>query len=252
MMQRRKRKRGVTFARMGRQMRARRLFAPQRGFARLGGFYGRYAGAGGRQRRYGRGETKFFDTPISFVNLNNLAGEVFQDSVNLIPQGVQEDERVGRKCNLVSMEMKLQYTAGADADEPYDDVIRIIIFLDKQANGAIATPQEILQDPTVFSFYNLENSSRFRILYDNTQSFNSLGATDADPINHIPKYSARNRYLRCYKRMNLPIEFGGTTGALTEVRSNNIGILGIRQAAGIVEQPVISGNGRVRVRFSDN
>jgi len=67
------------------------------GYDRTGGSYGRYAGRGA--------ELKFFDTSLSF--LFDTTGEVpATGQLVLIPQGVTESTRVGRKCVIKSVHLK--------------------------------------------------------------------------------------------------------------------------------------------------
>lgn len=120
--------------------------------------------------------------------------------------------------------------------------MRVIVFLDRQANGTAATVTDILETAQYNSFNNLANSSRFRIMYDKRHDMNyfntqTSGGQDIDGTNISGSFFAN---------VNLPIEFSSTTGVIGEIRSNNIGLLLISDSQqGYLE-------GRVRVRFSDS
>jgi len=227
---------------MGRRMKPRRLFAPQRGFLRVGGFYGRYAGAPGVGRYGQRPELKFRDIIVAPV-VPAVAGTITSPSVNLIPQGVTESERVGRKCTLKAVSFHFQMEL-PDTTVPgqTSDRVRIIVYLDKQANGATAAVLNILETATINSFFNLEESSRFRLLYNRFHDISSqsggVGATFAS----AELLKTVNWGTRCSK----PIEFSGVTGAIGEIRSNNVGVLMISEKARTVVGYT------VRIRFQDS
>lgn len=216
----------------------RKMTIPARGkgYMRTGGFYGRYANGG---------ELKFHDLDIDDAIIDN-AGTV-TNSVNLIPQGVEEKERIGRKCTLKHLSWKY------DIDLPVrdavgvpsnGDVVRVIVFVDKQANGATAVTTDILETAQYQSFYNLANQNRFRILCDKTTAINydSLASDGAGVVSQAEV----TRSYTFNKTLNLPIEFSSTTGAITEIRSNNIGVL-------LLSRSAFAGfNSTMRIRFSDS
>ncbi len=222
------------------QKRARRSpIVPGR--TRVGGYYGRYSGTGGRTS----GELKFHDFTVDDAVI--AAGGVITDTINIIPQGVTEVQRIGRKCTIRSImwrgkvslpELELEGNPGTP------ERVRLILYLDKQCNGATATALGILEAVTPDDYRNLANSGRFNILMDKnivlnystlshfaTNSFSMAGVT---------------RNFSFFKKCAIPIEFDSTTGALTEIRSNNLGLLIVAEdgAASLVS--------RVRLRFSDN
>lgn len=212
----------------------RKMFIP--GVDRTGGFYGRYAGRDG--------ELKFHDVTFTVATVGATAS--LKDSFNLIPQGITEDERIGRKCALRSFTIK--YTYGLPIRDavalPIDgDVMRIIFYMDKQTNGATATSANILKSDFWMSFRNLAESQRFVILMDKvvTANYMGLGSDNAGVVSQ----SEVVKHGSFYKKCNIPIEFSGVTGAITEIRSNNIGCLVISKNG------VMSFDSRARVRFSD-
>ncbi len=207
------------------------------GFTRTTGFYGRYAP--------GTGELKFHDVAVDDAVVPT-AGAIL-DSINLIPQGVTEKTRVGRKCVIRSINWRFNYSLPAQADQAdigTGETIRIIMFLDKQCNGATATVLGILETADYQSFNNLANKGRFRTLMDRTYPLNRINSvTDGASTSSSALLTYCDTF---FKKVNIPIEFDNTTGAITEIRSNNVGVLFITQAG------VAGFNSNVRVRFSDN
>ncbi len=212
----------------------KKAFTP--GVDRTGGFYGRFSGRDG--------ELKFFDVDFNDAVISNN-GTVFP-SLNLIPQGITQSTRVGRKCTIKSIywryELELPLN-DAVATPERGDMCRLIVFLDKQCNGATAVTTDILEGTDWKDFRNLANSQRFTIFLDKTITLNYLGlASDgAGVVTQAPLEYAGTFYKAC----NIPIEYNATTGVITEIRSNNIGILLISNHA---QAGLLS---KIRLRFAD-
>ena len=204
----------------------------QPGVNRTGGFYGRYAGRGA--------ELKFFDTATSF-NIDQTAEVPPTGQLNLIPQGVTESTRVGRKCVLKSIQGRwdIAYSPGAAAVGATTAAVYLV--LDKQANGAAATYADVFGGSIATQgLHNLANSQRFVVLKKWVWTFNATaGVTTA--------YNSVVKHVDWYKKCNIPLEFSSTTGAITELRSNNVFLL----AGAYNTDDVVGVSGNVRVRFSD-
>lgn len=205
-----------------------------RGYTRSTGFYGRYPPLGS--------ELKFFDTSFTFSV--DTTGEVpATGQLCLIPQGVTESTRVGRKCIIKSLRLTLniQVTPGALATA--SDTGVIYVMLDTQTNGAAASIADIFTTTTdiTVALRNLNNVERFKILKILRYKYSpGAGATTA--------FNTETIHKECYLgNLNIPLEFSSTTGAITELKSNNIficaGSHGLDDAAAVT--------GRARVRFSD-
>lgn len=210
------------------------------GVARIGGFYGRFAGPGA--------ELKFLDTVRADATLA-LAGAVIDDSLNHIPQGNTESERIGRKVVIRGLRLKGRIknsptTAQTTTDQRY----RIIVYCDKQANGATAVVTDILETAVIDSFRNLANVQRFQILYDKTKNM-IMPAVAQTAAGTFTTYSCEYGQQFSMK-LNLPIEFdnSATTGVITSIRSNNIGLLAMCSTND--NPPVFAYT--VRIRYSDN
>lgn len=204
-----------------------------KGRERIGGFYGRFTGR--------NAENKFFDTALSF-GFDNTGEVPATGQLALIPQGVTESTRVGRKCVIKSIQLRgqLTYTPGASAGGAC--VGYMYLVWDKQCNGAAAAMTDVLTSaagPT--GLINLANSERFVVLRRWHVPFNSsAGVTTA--------YATRAVPIDYFKKCNIPIEFSSTTGAITEIKSNNLFLL----AQSSIEDDLIAMSGAVRLRFSDN
>ena len=193
------------------------------------------------------GEKKFFDTVrASFTPATT--GTIANLSLNLIPQGVTESERVGRKCTIKNVTIRGQVLMNTTATAANTaTIVRIIVYLDKQANGQTAAVTDILDSATEFSFNNMSNKGRFITLGQerialSCPSGSGRGSTDT------LSYGENVAAYFFNKEVNIPVEFStGGTGAITEIRSNNIGVLAIQGSQALANMEYIS-----RVRFTDN
>ncbi len=218
------------------QLRFQRRFRGRfvKGYDRTGGFYGRF-----RQN----GELKFHDVDLDDAVVDS-AGAITA-SVCLIPQGVTEKTRVGRKCTIRSINWDYEIDLPekvAQATPPVPEHFRIIMYLDKQANGATATVTGILESADYQSFNNLANSSRFYTLMDRRFTMQYTAAIGITASSDWPQQLRRGSF---YKRCNIPLEFDSTMGVITEIRSNNIGVL-------LITRGGVGGfASKIRLRFSD-
>jgi len=203
------------------------------GYVRTGGYYGRFSGPGA--------ELKFFDTALSF-NVDATGEVPATGQLVLIPQGVTESTRVGRKCVLKSIQMRILANYQPAAAAVATTNAWIYLVLDKQCNGAAAAVTDVFASATLSTaMHNLSNSQRFVILKKIKMTFNPpAGATTA--YNNIAKQ------VEMFKKCNIPLEFSSTTGAITEIRSNNIFLLA---GSDTLSDDTVVVAGNARVRYSD-
>jgi len=212
--------------------RVKRVAAP--GYQRTGGFYGRYAGRGAEQ--------KFFDTALSF-NFDATGEVPATGQLVLIPQGVTESTRVGRKCVIKSVQMKGVTNAVPGGGGPGATSAYLYLVLDKQCNGAAAAVTDVLTSNVLTTaFRNLANSSRFVILKKWVWVHNAQAGV-------ATAFGTTQKRFDFYKKCNIPLEFSSTTGAITELKSNNLFLLA---GADSLSDDTISMIGNCRVRFADN
>ncbi len=210
--------------------RPRRVYRP--GYDRTGGYYG----------RVGHGELKFHDVDLDDAAIST-GGDIVA-SVALIPQGTTEVQRNGRRCTIKAINWRYDLnlaTQDAVATPPVTDTVRVIMYLDRQCNGAAPAVTQILESADFQSFNNLAEKNRFRTLMDRTvnMNFDNLASDGAGVVSATSKQVS----FQFYKKVNIPMEFDSTTGAITEIRSNNIGVLMISK------NNVTVMAGKIRLRF---
>lgn len=209
------------------------------GYTRSGGSYGRY----GRLAAL-RGlvpEKKFFDTALSF-NFDSTGEVPATGQLALIPQGDTESTRDGRKAMIESIQIRgeLIFTPGAAASAAAADVTHLYLVLDTQCNGAAAQATDVFTGNNfATAMLNLNNSGRFRILKHWVHTWApGAGVTGA--------YINCAKQLEYYKKCKIDMDWSSTTGALTEIRSNNIFLLA---GSGLGTDDTVSFTGTCRLRF---
>jgi len=195
--------------------------------------------AGAYARSHSSYEKKYLDTSTATTAF--AAAGTIVSTLNAIPQGATDQERIGNKCQLRNINSTMliaipsQVTAAAG-----DAIFRAIYYIDYQANGAAAAVTDILKTAAWNSHRNMNQVDRFKILSDKTWVFMPLRGPGADAsVDYfaVKKFSWKG---------NLPLFFSGATGAITELKSNNIGVLLISNSTTIPTHQL-----QVRVKFTE-
>ncbi len=197
-----------------------------------------------KKQTFPRQELKFVDTAEADSAIG-AAGEIYEDSVVEIDQGTGDSNRVGRKVIVRSMHMRYSVSLpNTSAGGSTSDILRIIVYQDKQANGATAAVTDILEAANIFSFNNLSNKGRFRSLMDKTHNIGSTTGAGNGTTNVFGK--KEEHYDWHSKDLSIPLEYKGTGNAIADLTSNNIGILAVSEGG------LATLETNVRVRFTDS
>ncbi len=192
-------------------------------------------------------ELKFHDLDIDDA-LIAQAGTIAQVSCVTIAQGTLENNRIGRKCTITNINWRwdivLNDTATADTTA---EVVRVILFQDKQTNGngVAATAALILETDDYQSFNNLAEKGRFKILLDRFYDLNAVSGSGQNAADVFGEVVVNDSvYLKCA----IPIEYDNSvnTGAIGSVRTNNIGVLLLSKDGNLT-----TFSSKMRLRFSD-
>ncbi len=212
----------------------RRAF--RQGFDRVGGNYRRFPQSGG--------ELKWLDTNLDVAALTAAAQFIPSEGLlNTIVQGTGESQRVGRKTVIKKIHMRYNLNLFAGISQANHEDVRVILYVDKQANGAIGTAITILQTDNFQSYRNMENVGRYTVLMDRMHAMNHSAAGGNGTA--IETCTTTSNY-RFNKNCNIPIEFSGANGTIDEVRSNNIGLMVLCATGGVVKF-----EGICRIRYTD-
>lgn len=125
-----------------------------------------------------------------------------------IGQGDAVSDRQGDSIKVTKLQMKYYIEQGGSATQTQ---IRIMLILDKQANGALPSVGDFLLDASVddqlVSLLNLDNKFRFIVLYDRLITLSSSGT--------------RTIGGKVFKKMQTHIRYSGTTNSTSNIQSNN-------------------------------
>lgn len=188
-------------------------------------------------------EHKFLDTTVAATTAA-AAGTILSSSLNVIAQGNGESDRAGRRVTVKSVMMRACARLPSSASGgSTSDVVRVIVYQDKQTNGAAATVTDILESADYRAFNNLANKNRFVILKDKTMELNVGGGSATGTI----VFAEYFKHFNAFKKVNIQIEYDNSvsTGAISSQRSNNIGVLAIsRDGTATIEYTA-------RIRYTD-
>jgi len=212
------------------------LVARYPGVVRTGGAYGKY---GINARNAGlQPELKFFDTNHSW-SFDTTPEIQTPSSLNLIPQGTGEFQRDGRSCVIKSIQIVADLLMVPAAATTVSVGCFMALVLDTQANGAAPAFADVFDfNSAADCLPNLNNEGRFRVLKKWYWVFKPTAGVSA-------AYNHDRKHINFYKRCNIALEFSSSTGALTELRSNNI-FLATASTGG---DDLVSISGVSRLRF---
>lgn len=186
-------------------------------------------------------ELKFHDLGLNFL-FDSLGEVPATGQLNLIAQGDTESTRDGRQCNLESIQMRLlaRFDPGVGTPATGAGTCHMYVVLDKQANGAAAAITDVVQTTNLATaLINLNNSRRFRIIKKFKFTFEPKSGVSG-------AFNTQVLHKEWYKKLNIPLDFQGTTGAITELRSNNLFL--IAGSDGFTDDTV-NLTGAMRLRF---
>lgn len=206
----------------------------------------------GRDRTVGNYErtlpgTEEKNKDVHIANTQVLTdGNIFNGGSFLqIQQGNEVNMRVGRKLLVKKFQTRICLVLDTElglGNYPQGDVVRIIVYQDKQTNGAAAAVLSILDTAVWDSYRNLSETNRFKILTDKTYDVNYLVGSRVGGEFDLGGVCIQDQYI---SKMAMPVEYSLTSGEIGTIRSNNIGILAISKT-GVAKLSLST-----RARFSD-
>lgn len=170
--------------------------------------------------------------------------------------------RIGRKVSVKSLQLKGKFSFNSPKNEIDQVPFRIWLFLDKQCNGQPASIGDLFvfnngedATPIPAATYNLAvnanqnpaNSGRF-VLID-TQEFTARPQAGV-AANNVQSVTWSYNVFK--KWAGLDVEYGGTTGALTEIKSNNLLVIfATSKKNAVTAEAYYDLSIKMRIRFTD-
>ena len=145
-------------------------------------------------------------------------------SLNLISQGTSQNQRIGNKVCLHAIRARGVFQLINNITNS-SAVVRVLLVRDKQCNGAQAVPADVLEVTAAATtdynaFLDMDNLDRFDIIKDKTYKIGESGfgiVGTGSAVCTIPFKMSHKIKNPSYQE----IIYSSTTGAITEVRSNN-------------------------------
>lgn len=164
-------------------------------------------------------------------------------------QGAGASQRIGRKVVLKSIFFRMHMRNAvqqAKISVRQNPGIRLMLLLDTQSNGALPVTTDVFDEapaadetdltggvlPSQY-LMRIENSQRFKVLMDKTYyirdsttvtipyaTVSSDNAILDQPTSTLAGLGCKD--ISVYKKLNIPIEFGGSTNDVNIVKSNAI------------------------------
>lgn len=173
-------------------------------------------------RRMGTREMKWNDTSWNVEPL--AAASQFSPNLCVIPQNATESGRVGRRVKIHRIDIRCRLSLPPSiARNNNASMVRIILYVDRQTNGVIASAADILQTNTIYSHYNLNSQGRFRFLYDKVFSLLAQHHWDGTQLTS----TSMERFFIIKKKLGVTIDYDDSfaTGVLSTQRTNTIQML---------------------------
>lgn len=147
-------------------------------------------------------ELKFLNNTFDAVD---VSGATEANTTNIFPlnltiQGIDDQNRIGDKIIMKSVEIRLLFTAGTNSG-PAGNVGRVMLIYDRQTNGGLSTVQAMLENAAstnqrrnLASPYNVEFRLRFRVLMDrrfrvSAESYNQTFFLHRKYLRHQTQYN---------------------------------------------------------------
>lgn len=145
------------------------------------------------------------------------------DGTALIPTGGQVASLIqcstgtgssGRVANQI-LARSIKLFGAFNVAATFNDVVRLVVGIDHEANGAAPGVSDVLNTASVYAGYNLDKvgkGNRFRILYDKMWALNNASGTVTTVTQPVAEYIP----------VMSNVFYQSTGGAITDVLRNNI------------------------------
>ncbi len=181
-----------------------------------------------------RPELKFRDEhkPNTVLTQDWALYDPVQACLNGVEQGDDPTERDGRNYFLdrVMMHILLKSTIFTQTDDPIEDeLVRIVLVLDTQTNLQALTPNDVFNIPgeRYNNFRNLNFTSRFKVLKDETIVFRRNYVNDGTPSSF--SQNATEKYIEWYHKFKTPliVTCKGSGGGISSITNNSLHIMAV-------------------------
>jgi len=187
-------------------------------------------------------EWKYVDTTIASVTFGNP--NPIRQLLNGLQVGSGVGQRIGRQVSIRSVEMVYDIDGEIGITTP--NHCRVVLFYDKQANGAAPTWADLYETTSyTITARRLDNRKRFKILMDKHVLISGNGQLGADVI---PTKFCDKKFLKF--RTPLQTTFNaGSAGTIADISTNSLYLFAITDVAVPTKQAILAAY--IRVRYTD-
>ncbi|UYD39136.1 MAG: capsid protein [Wigfec virus K19_668] len=125
--------------------------------------------------------------------------------LNLIAQGDGTADRTGNRIKMFSTNANIRVTINSLAS---NTCVRIIMFMDRQANGSVPALSELLNNGATIANYNHDYAQRFPILADRKVNLSISGKQETT--------------LRIYRKLGMHTDYDGATASAGDIVTNSL------------------------------
>lgn len=239
------------------------------GYARRGTRRGKYRRVMGVQGHHGATEMKFVDYPYSTLLLTPTTGTIAL--LNGLQYGAAPYNRIGNRIRMKSLHLRgfILVTGSNAAANTQGFPARIIVFYDRQTNGANPSITDLLMAYTqagattsnTLDGIRMDNRDRFLILRDSQLTMPPVGVNGGTPaantaFSYSVVTSGSDQGSGCFSvDMFIPLKgleahYKASTGLVGDLATGGLFVLGVSSDAS-AGSPAYALNFTSRLRFYD-
>jgi len=202
--------------------------------------YDRFAQMRRPRRTPAAGELKYLDTAVATYACSTAGSVTYISGTST---GDDANSRDGRQIDIRTVQLSGMIYPEDDTTVPCH--ARVMLVLDQQPNGALATIADILAAASSDAFMNLDNRDRFRVLAATDVVLGKTSTTATQAIAGAPAAAPA----KLYKRVNIRSTYKGTNGDIASAATNAILLVTIGDIAAGEAATLRAG---CRIRFLDS
>ncbi len=188
-------------------------------------------------------EIKFIDFELdteAFTGAWAAKNPTTVNCLSAVAQGDGESDRDGRTYYITSIHIKGEFNIAAieASTAPLNDrVSRICVVWDKQTNNTEIVATDVMdagQSNDVYAYRNLQEVTRFVILYDKTVTIRPPQTNEGAANAYAAGAAIRRFKFDHYFKRPIKVVMTGTSGVVGSVSNNSLAVIGISDSATVL------------------
>lgn len=178
-------------------------------------------------------ERKWKDTQV----LDDATSTASITCLNLMTQGAGPSQRIGQRILVKSIQLRA-HISREDVASTTTEVMRIMLYYDRQPNGALPAITDINVTNATASLRSMANTGRFFCLMDENVVISTANGGNS--------YEIFDKFIKC----NLPVYYNaGNAGTIADLSTGSLLLIYVGdQAAGADDINVVA---NARLRYTD-